>query len=233
MHQSIDKKNKIIIYIIFLIVLSTTSNKSNISKSLFDKINVIKVSGLSEKNNFKIAVDLNESLLKNIFFLNKENISKILSQYNLVESYTVKKIYPSKIKIDIIQTNYLAIRPNTCFIVTIGTNFSLVGSNGKLIENEVSKKSLPLFFGKFDSEKFLRFKKIIENSDFKFSDFKSIIFYSYDRWDVLTVEDILIRLPEKNLSESLILAHEIILDDKFKDIRVVDLRISNHIITQK
>lgn len=225
MHQSIDKKNKIIIYIIFLIVLSTTSNKSNISKSLFDKINVIKVSGLSEKNNFKIAVDLNESLLKNIFFLNKENINKILSQYNLVESYTVKKIYPSKIKIDIIQTNYLA--------KISGTNFSLVGSNGKLIENEVSKKSLPLFFGKFDSEKFLRFKKIIENSDFKFSDFKSIIFYSYDRWDVLTVEDILIRLPEKNLSESLILAHEIILDDQFKDIRVVDLRIANHIITQK
>jgi cell division protein FtsQ len=224
MHQSIDKKSKIAMYLMFLIVLSTTTSKSIRSERLFDKINTIQVTGLSESNNLKIADRLKQSLLKNIFFLNKENVNKILSQYNLVESFSVKKIYPSKIIIDIKQTNFVA--------KISGTNSFLVGSNGKLIKNESTKKPIPFLFGEFDSVKFLQFKEIIKNSKFKFSDFKSIIFYRYNRWDVLTVDNILIRLPEKNLSESLIIAHEIITDKQFKDIRVVDLRVVNHIITQ-
>ena len=47
------------------------------------------------------------------------------------------------------------------------------------------------------------------------------------------IDDTLIRLPEKNLSQALRIAHKIISDDNFKKNRVIDLRISNHIITHK
>mgnify|MGYP001268062477 FL=1 len=225
MLQSIDKKNRIFIYLLILIILSTTNHKSIEPKKSFNRINKIKVSGLSENNNIKITEKLKQSLSKNIFFLKSENINRIISQFNLVESYTVKKVYPSEIKIEIEQTKFIA-------KISDNKNF-LVGSNGKLIENENYNKSLPFLFGEFNSEKFLKFKKIIENSKFKFSDFKSIFFYKYDRWDILTNDNILIKLPEKDLKKTLEIAHKIISNNLFKDIKIIDLRIENHVITKK
>ena len=225
MLQSIDKKNRIFIYLLILVILSTTNHKSIEPKKSFNRINKIKVSGLSENNNIKITEKLKQSLSKNIFFLKSENINRIISQFNLVESYTVKKVYPSEIKIEIEQTKFIA-------KISDNKNF-LVGSNGKLIENENYNKSLPFLFGEFNSEKFLKFKKIIENSKFKFSDFKSIFFYKYDRWDILTNDNILIKLPEKDLKKTLEIAHKIISNNLFKDIKIIDLRIENHVITKK
>lgn len=225
MLQSIDKKNRIFIYLLILIILSTTNHKSIEPKKSFNRINKIKVSGLSENNNIKITEKLKQSLSKNIFFLKSENINRIISQFNLVESYTVKKVYPSEIKIEIEQTKFIA-------KISDNKNF-LIGSNGKLIENENYNKSLPFLFGEFNSEKFLNFKKIIENSKFKFSDFKSIFFYKYDRWDILTNDNILIKLPEKDLKKTLEIAHKIISNNLFEDIKIIDLRIENHVITKK
>ncbi len=225
MLQSIDKKNRIFIYLLILVILSTTNHKSIEPKKSFNRINKIKVSGLSENNNIKITEKLKQSLSKNIFFLKSENINRIISQFNLVESYTVKKVYPSEIKIEIEQTKFIA-------KISDNKNF-LVGSNGKLIENENYNKSLPFLFGEFNSEKFLKFKKIIENSKFKFSDFKSIFFYKYDRWDILTNDNILIKLPEKDLKKTLEIAHKIISNNLFEDIKIIDLRIENHVITKK
>ena len=143
----------------------------------------------------------------------------------MIESYTVKKIYPSEVIIEIKQTKFVAKIP--------GTKNFLIGENGKIIENEVFNKQLPFLFGKFNSEKFLNFKDIIENSKFNFSDFESVFFHQYNRWDILTKNKILIKLPEKNLSESLKIAYKIILDDKFQDVSLIDLRVEDHVVTTK
>ena len=225
MHQLIDKKNKIIIYFIFLIILSSVTNKSLENQDSFlIKIKKINVSGLSNNNNLKIKKELSELLYKNIFLINKENIKKKILQYNLVEEYNIKKIYPNQIDIKIKQTKFIAkIKKN---------NYFLIGSNGKLISNEYTNEVLPFFFGSFNSERFLRFKEIVNDSEFKFKNFKSIFFYSSNRWDVQTNDDVLIKLPEKNLLKALKVAHKIINNIKFEDRRVIDLRISNHIIMQ-
>ena len=223
MHQLIDKNKRILIYLIFLIILSTTSNKSlEIKKDYSVKINKISVSGLSNDNNLLITKKLNNLLFKSIFFLDKNYIDKIISEYNLIERYSVKKIYPTEVNIEIEPTKYIAeIRGSSKF---------LIGSNGKLISNEFTNKSLPLFFGKFNSKKFLDFKKVIEKSEFNFKDFKSIFFYFSNRWDVQTTEGILIKLPKNNLKTALSVAYKIINDDQFKDKQVIDLRISNHVV---
>ena len=225
MHQSIDKKKNIVIYLIFLILLSTTGNKSlEFQKINAVTINKINVSGLSSNNNLQITNKLKGLLFKNILFITQGNINKIISQYNLVESYSAKKIYPKRIDIKIKQTKFIA--------KISGNNKFLIGSNGKLVENETTNETLPFLFGEFNSKKFLKFKRIVENSEFKFIDFKSIFFYSSNRLDILTIDDILIKLPEKNLKETLRVAHKIIKNDEFKNNRVIDLRISNHIIVQ-
>ena len=222
MLQSIDKKNKIIIYLIFLFLLSTTSNKSlEFHQNYSAKIDKIEVSGLSNSDNSQIRSKLEKLLNTSIFFINKDKIDKIISKYNLVELYNVKKIYPRKIDIKIEQTKFIA--------KISGSNQVLVGSNGKLIKYEINER-LPFLFGKFNSKKFLEFKGIVDNSAFKFNNLKSVSFYPSKRWDITTVENISINLPKDNLLQSLNLAYKLIIDDSFKKINIIDLRVKNHLV---
>ena len=227
MHQLTDKKKVILTYVIFLLLLSTISNKSlEIKKDYNISINEINVSGLSKNYNLLIEDNLNKLLFKNIFFIDEDNIRKIMSKYNLIESYSIKKIYPKRIDIQIKPTNFIA--------KISGTNILMIGSNGKIIRDEDQNidKLLPLFIGKFNSEKFLEFKQSIEISSFKVTDFKSIFYHPSDRWDVRTIKNVLIKLPKKNLNIALETAYNINKDNRFKDNTVIDLRIPTHIIIE-
>ena len=87
-----------------------------------------------------------------------------MSEYNIIEEYSVKKIYPSKINIKI--------KPTKLVARVFSSNKLIVGSNGKLIQGEETSEILPYVSGKFDTKKFLELKRNIENSKFNFSDFK-------------------------------------------------------------
>ena len=225
MHQLIDKKNKIVIYLILLIILSTVTNKSLENRDSYPiTVNTINVSGLSANNNLKIKNELGDLLSKNIFLITKDNINKKISRYNMIEEYSIKKIYPTQIDIKIKPTRFIA--------KIAGNNNFLIGTNGKIISNERTTEVLPFLFGKFNSENFITFQKIINNSEFNFKNFRSIIIYPSNRWDIQTTDGILIRLPEKNLKNALKIAHKVINNDKFKDGKIIDLRIFNQIIVQ-
>ena len=109
MHQLIDKKNKIVIYLILLIILSTVTNKSLENRDSYPiTVNTINVSGLSDNNNLKIKNELGDLLSKNIFLITKDNINKKISRYNMIEEYSIKKIYPTQIDIKIKPTRFIA-----------------------------------------------------------------------------------------------------------------------------
>ena len=223
MHQSIDKKNKIIIYLVFLLILSTSSGKLIEKQKRYTlKINNIKVFGLTLAKNLEIQNDLNSILYQNIFFIGKEEIKKIIDKHNIIEEYNIKKIYPSSLKIVIKPAKFLAKITNV--------NNLIVGSNGKLISGEKSDKILPNIFGEFHSKKFLEFKNDIELSKFNFDEVKTIYFFSSNRWDILTIDDILIKLPENEVSESLNRAYKIIANINFKGKNIIDLRVKGHLI---
>jgi cell division protein FtsQ len=222
MHQLIDKKNKIIIYLLLLFILSTTSGKFVENQSSYSLIiNQINIEGLSSNNNSKIFNQLNNLFYKNILLINKEEIQKVISKYNIIEEYTIKKIYPSTINIDIKPTK---------FVARLSNNNQLVGANGKLIEDKENNEILPYIFGEFNSQNFLKFKKNIEQSKFTFTKFKTLYFFPSNRWDILTYDDILIKLPQDNISKSLNLAYMIISSNDFKNKNLIDLRVNNHLI---
>ena len=225
MLQLIDKKNKIIIYLIFLFILSTISSKTLKNKETYSSsIEKIEVIGLSTDDNLEILNGLNKFLFKNIFILRKKEIERVISEYNIIEEFNIKKIYPSKLNISIKPTKLIAKIP--------GNKNLLIGSNGKLIVSKISNNGLPYVFGKFNSKKFLEFKKIVDQSKFNFNDLKSIFFFPSNRWDILTIDNILIKLPEKNLIKSLDFGYEILNNNEFKENKVIDLRISNQVIIQ-
>jgi cell division protein FtsQ len=89
---------------------------------------------------------------------------------------------------------------------------------------------LPYIFGEFNSKNFLNFKKNITKSKFTFTKFKTLYFFPSKRWDILTNGNILIKLPQKNISKSLDLAYKIINSNNFKNKKLIDLRINNHLI---
>ena len=225
MHQLIDKKNKIILYLIFLFILSTTSGKFiEGQKKHFTTIDKIDVNGLSSDENLKILNELNNFFHQNIFFIQKEDIINIISKHNIVEEYNIKKIYPSKLSINIKPTKFIA--------KFSGSNKLLVGANGKFINSDKIDKTLPYIFGAFNTNDFLDFKKNIEVCIFNFKEFETIFFFPSKRWDIVTIDNILIKLPQDNLLESLNLAYKIIKNSHFKDKKIIDLRVTNHLIVK-
>ena len=222
MHQLIDKKNKIVLYLLLLVILSTTSGKFiENQNSFFSKINQINIEGLSNIDNSKIFKDLNNLIYVNILLVNKEEIHKIIDKYNIIEEYSIKKIYPSTININIKPTK---------FVARLSSSDQLVGANGKLIKGDYNSEILPYLFGEFNSKDFLNFKKNITKSKFTFTKLKTLYFFPSNRWDILTNDNILIKLPQKNISKSLDLVHMIINSNNFKDKKFIDLRINNHLI---
>ena len=225
MHQSIDKKNKVIIYLVFLFILSTTTGKLLEQKKKFSlKIYNIKVLGSTIVKNLEIQNELNSILYQNILFLGKSEINKIINKHNIIEEYNIKKIYPSTLILNIKPTKFVA--------KTTNANQVIVGSNGKLITSVQSNKTLPYIFGEFNSIEFLKFKKNVEQSNFNFSELKKIYFFPSNRWDILTTDDILIKLTKNNVPESLSMAYKIITSTQFKDKNIIDLRIKNHLIVK-
>jgi len=225
MHQSTGKKNRIITYLLFFFILSTTSTKFiNDQKKLSTSISKINITGLSERKNSEILNNLNNLLYKNIFVISKDEIRKILEKHNIIQEFNIKKIYPSTLNIEIKPTK---------FIARVSNNSQyLVGDNGKLIEDTSNNELLPYIFGEFNSHDFLSFKQNIAKSIFSFSNLKELFFFPSGRWDILTNKGILIKLPKEHIVVSLNLSKKLINNDNFKDYKFIDLRVKNHLVAK-
>ena len=225
MRQLIGKKNKIIIYLLFLFILSTTSAKFiNDQNTISSSVSKINTTGLSERKNLEISNNLNNFLYESIFVISKDEIKKILEKHNIIKEFSIKKIYPSTLNIEIKPTKFIA--------RVFNNGQYLVGANGKLIEDKNNNELLPYIFGEFNSLDFLSFKQNIEKSIFSFSNLKTLYFFPSGRWDILTNNDILIKLPQEDIVASLNLSKKLIDNDNFKDNKFIDLRVKNHLVTK-
>ena len=225
MHQSKGKKNKIIIYLLFLFILSTTSAKFiNDQNTISSSVSKINTTGLSERKNLEISNNLNNFLYESIFVISKDEIKKILEKHNIIQEFNIKKIYPSTLNIEIKPTEFIA--------RVFNNGQYLVGANGKLIEDKNNNELLPYIFGEFNSLDFLSFKQNIEKSIFSFSNLKTLYFFPSGRWDILTNNDILIKLPQEDIVASLNLSKKLIDNDNFKDNKFLDLRVKNNLVTK-
>ena len=227
MHRSIDKKLRLFFYLILFLLLSTQIAKNkNIKSNVNNKLNSIEVIGLSAENNLKVYEGLKFLLTENIFFINKKELKNILRKNNLIDYFYVRKIYPNLIQVKIKQTDLLAItnKNNKKFYI---------GSNGKLIPiNQITvfNNKLPFVYSKSNYIDFVKLKKIIDKSKFKFEEIESFYYFPSNRWDIKTKDGFLIKLPEQNIAKSLKFAELIIKSKKFEDKKVIDLRISKNII---
>ena len=59
-----------------------------------------------------------------------------------------------------------------------------------------------------------------------------LYFFPSNRWDILTNNGTLIKLPHDNISKSLNLAYKIINSNDFKNKNHIDLRVDNHLVVK-
>jgi len=198
-------------------------NNTVLTNIRFDTNKIIQISGLNQNQNTNILESIKELNLKNIFFLNGNEISKIISSNNLVENYEIFKKYPNALDIKIEKTDFLAKINNNGKIFLIGTN-------GKLSDLKFSDKELPFIFGKPRIDEFIKFTNIIDQSKLSFNQVKNLYFFPSKRWDLELKNNVILKLSKDHTKLSLDQAFEILNDNNFNDIKVVDARIKNQII---
>ena len=220
MHQ--HKGKKILIYL-FLFLIVGSINNTVLTNIRFDTNKIIQISGLNQNQNTNILESIKELNLKNIFFLNGNEISKIISSNNLVENYEIFKKYPYDLDIKIERTDFLAKINNNGKIFLIGTN-------GKLSDVKFLDKELPFIFGKPRIDEFIKFTNIIDQSKLSFNQVKNLYFFPSKRWDLELKNNVILKLSKDHTKLSLDQAFEILNDNNFNDIKVVDARIKNQII---
>ena len=204
-----------------ILVGSITNFKLN-NYEIF-KIRNIEISGLTNLENSELKKKIKNLNLNNIFLLNKFELSQIIDSNNLVQNYKVIKIYPSSINIKIIKTKLLA-------KLNKDGKTLYIGSNGKLSEYNFSKIRLPFIFGNPHNNDFLNLKKKIAESKFSYEEFENFYFFPSGRWDLQLKNNILIKLPENKINDSLDYAFDFMKNNNIDDFSVIDLRIKNQII---
>ncbi len=219
MLQQINKK--IIFYISLVIILGTFNNK-NLKNFDLPKINMVNIEGIEFNDNEYLKI-INLIKLNNLLSIQKSQIKEILNSNNLIEEYEVFKKYPSSLEIKIEKTNFLA-------STNINGKNYLVGSNGKLINTKDYSQNLPFIFGNFETEKFLEFKNIILQTDFKYNNIKNFYYFPSGRWDIEMISGVLIKLPITGIKESLNLSINLLEDKEFSNIKILDIRQKNQIV---
>ena len=215
--------NKKIFFYVFLVLFLSTLNNKFFSEIKFKTIDKITVNGLDGEEKRDLLKSLELLNLKNIFFLNKFELIKKLDANELIENYTVFKRYPSSLEIRINKTKFLA-------NVFKDGKFFVLGSNGKLIETINKNNNLPNIFGDYNKDSFFSLLKSIKKSNFELSEIKNLYFFKSARWDIETNNNMIIKLPKKNLENSLNLSLDLISSNKFKNIKILDLRQDKQVI---
>tara|TARA_B100001027_G_scaffold171466_1_gene122904 strand:- start:721 stop:1392 length:672 start_codon:yes stop_codon:yes gene_type:complete len=220
MHQ---QKGKIILIYFFIFLIVGSINNNSLNRIQLEKIKNIKISGLDEDENINLLEKISNLNLENIFLLNGNEISKIISSNSLVENYEMFKKYPHTLDIKIEKTNFLA-------KINSNGKIFLVGSNGKLSNIKFSDKELPFIFGKPEIDEFIKFTNIIDQSKFSLNEIKNLYFFPSKRWDVEFKNNIILKLSKNHVRLSLDQAFELLNDNNFRHIKIIDARIKNQII---
>ena len=92
-------------------------------------------------------------------------------------------------------------------------------------------KNLPYIFGDPNIDKFLSLKRMIDSSKLDYNDIENLFFFPSGRWDIETSSGVLIKLPIENIEKSLELSLNLLNEKQFDNIKSIDVRPQNQVIT--
>ena len=214
---------RLFIALVLFLLLSTYSfqDKLNLnSKFTIKKILVENNSIIDEKILKKKLSFLYEA---NIFSINSQDINSKIGEIDFIESFEFKKIYPNNIKIKIYERQPIAIFQNK-------KEKKYYTNDDKLINFvELNNyQNLPIVFG--DKNNFKIFYNQLKKINFPIETIKQFNFFESNRWDLITVDNKTIKLPNQNYEKSLKYFLGIKNQKNFEKYEIFDYRINNQLI---
>jgi len=141
----------------------------------------------------------------------------------LIESFSVKKIFPDSLRITIKEKKPIAIIQNK-------KKKYYISDKGNFINFfEIEKfKNLPTVFG--DGEKFIQLYKSLKKINFPYSEIKSFYQFESGRWDLELKDDKIIKLPVRDYLTSLENFLDLKMKINLKSYKTFDYRIKDQLI---
>tara|TARA_B100001093_G_C26856429_1_gene1027672 strand:- start:1711 stop:2367 length:657 start_codon:yes stop_codon:yes gene_type:complete len=215
-------KNRLVIAIALLILLTTISLQQKI---FFSKFNLKKI--IIENNFLLNEENIKKSLVpiynKNLVLLKNMEVKKILMQNSFIDSFKIKKKYPNTLKIKIFEKKPIAILLNNKKKFYLSEKIDLIE-----YRNLPNYENLPYVFGNKDEFKILY--KDLTKIKFPINRIKKFTFYETKRWDLETKKNDVIKLPSKNYLKSLENYLNLKKGNNSKNYKIFDYRINNQLI---
>ena len=211
----INKKLKYLIILSFFL-LPTYNPKVELEFFPIKKIEVSTGKNISKK---EITKELSILYETNLMALNIEKINSLMIDYELIETASLKKVYPDKIIIEIKEREIIA-------IVNDNKDKFFISRDNKLLKfnNDIANDKLPNVFG--DYKKFVKFYEDLGFLNFNLNNIKAYYYFEVGRWDILTKNKKLIKLPtldyEKSITNYLNLDNNLIKNHSVFDYRIKD-----------
>ncbi len=155
--------------------------------------------------------------------MNNNKVKKALMQNSFIESFNIKKKYPSTLKIIIFEKKPIAILFNNKNKFYLSEKIELI--EFKYLPNY---KTLPYIVGNKDDFKI--FYDNLKKVNFPLDTIKKYTLYENNRWDLKTKDNKVIKLPSKNYKKSLENFLKLKSKNNLKKYELFDYRISNQLI---
>ncbi len=215
-------KKRLVIALSLLILLTTFNSKQRFVTFQFD-LKTIEI-----ENNFLLKDKDIKNLLtsfynKNLIFLDNNEVKKALMQNSLIESFNIKKKYPSTLKVKIFEKKPIAVLFNKKNKFYLSEKIDLI--EFKKLPNY---QTLPYILGNKDDFKIFYYN--LKKINFPLDIIKKYTLFETNRWDLETKNKEIIKLPSRNYSKSLENFLNLKSKNDFKEYKLFDYRIDNQLI---
>ena len=215
-------KKRILIALSLLILLTTINSQQIFVISKFNLKTII------IKNNILLKDEEIKNLLipfynKNLLFLDNNKIKKALMENSFIESFNIKKKYPSTLIIRIFEKKPIAVLFNKKNRYYLSERIDLIE-----FKNLPNYQALPYILGNKDDFKI--FYNNLKKINFPLDIIEKYTFYETNRWDLKTKNNQVIKLPSKKYTKSLENFLNLKRKNDFEKYQLFDYRISNQLI---
>ena len=215
-------KKRLVIALSLLILLTTYNSQHNFVISKFNLKTIVIKNNLLLKDK-----DIKDLLIpfynKNLIFLKNNEVKKALMQNSFIESFNIKKKYPSTLNVKIFEKKPIAVLFNKKNKFFLSEKLDLIE-----FKNLPNYKTLPYILGNKDDFKI--FYNNLKKINFPLDIVQKYTFYEINRWDLETKNNQVIKLPSKNYTKSLENFLNLKSKNDFEKYKLFDYRINNQLI---
>jgi len=216
-----------IYFLVFIFFIFSTYNTKYDKKSIsiIFPVKKILIENNKATNLLELKSDLSDLINTNLFFLNEEKILSIINKHDFILNIQLKKKYPNTLKILITEKIPVATQ------IINKKKFYITQNNERI--NFIDLKiyeDLPTIFGKHKN--FNIFFDNLKKNNFKINKIKSFYYFDIGRWDIILVNEKVIKLPEKNYLNLLSKINLMLNNKNFSQYKIFDFRIKDQLILQ-